>query len=161
METIAIFTQVIERPKRKLIIKRGKNADNYFDYCEEVGCEVWGVLSSIKEALFEPAGFWLPKAMIKPNTSEYVHGVEVPADYNGVIPEGFEIIELPPSLFMVFNSEEYDDAVFMQVIQSVWNAIEKYNPKTYGYEWDLSQPRFQLEPRGERGYIEAKPIKKI
>ena len=43
-----VFVQVVERPARKLILRRGINADNYFDYCKEVGCEVWGILCSIK-----------------------------------------------------------------------------------------------------------------
>lgn len=161
MKTRTIFTQVVQRPKRKVIIKRGKTANDYFTYCEEVDCEVWGVLCSIKDALFEPAGFWLPKAMVKPNTSEYVQGVEVPLSYSGEIPEGCELIELDAGLLMVFNSEEYDDEHFIEEINATWEAIAKYNPKTYGYEWDTTQPRFQLEPRGERGYIEARPVKKI
>ena len=30
-----------------------------------------------------------------------------------------------------------------------------------GYAWDNSNPRIQLEPRGERGYIELKAIQPI
>lgn len=70
MKTIAVFTQVIEREERKAVIKRGVKAKDYFAYCEEVGCDVWGVLSSIKEAKFEPAGFWLPKSLVLEGTSE-------------------------------------------------------------------------------------------
>ena len=83
-----IFTQVIERPKRKAIIKRGIKATDYFAYCEEVGCEVWGELCSIKGALYEPMGMWLPKKLIKTGTSQYVQGVEVPNDVDGMIPQG-------------------------------------------------------------------------
>lgn len=161
MKTIAVFTQVIEREERKAIIKRGVKAKDYFAYCEEVGCDVWGVLSSIKEAKFEPSGFWLPKNMVLEGTSEYVQGVEVPTDYCGVIPQGYDLITLPACKFMVFNSEEFDDENFEEIISATWQAIEKFNPTTYGYEWDNTQPKFQLEPRGERGYIEARPIKPI
>lgn len=161
MKTIAVFTQVIEREERKAVIKRGVKAKDYFAYCEEVGCDVWGVLSSIKEAKFEPAGFWLPKSLVLEGTSEYVQGVEVPTDYCGVVPEGYDLITLPACKFMVFNSEEFDDENFEEMITATWQAIEKFNPTTYGYEWDNTQPKFQLEPRGERGYIEARPIKPI
>lgn len=161
MKTITVFTQVIEREARKVIIKRGKNASEYFAYGEEVGCDVWGVLSSIKEAKFEPAGFWLPKELIKTGTSEYVQGVEVPVDYAGVVPEGFEVIELPACKYLIFNGEEFKDENYEEAILAVWQAIERYNPTTYGYEWDNAQPRFQLEPRGERGYIEGRPVKPI
>lgn len=43
-----IFVQVVERPKRKVLLKRGIKATEYFAYCEEVGCDVWGMLSSVK-----------------------------------------------------------------------------------------------------------------
>lgn len=161
MKTVAVFTQVIEREQRKAIIRRGVKAADYYEYCEEVSCDIWGVLSSIKEAKFEPAGFWLPKEMIEPNTSEYVQGVEVPMDYNGIVPQGCDIITLPACKYMVFNGEEFKDEDFEEAITAVWQAIEKFNPHTFGYEWDKSQPRFQLEPHGERGYIEARPIKEL
>ncbi len=44
-----VFVQVVDRPERKLILKRGIKATHYFEYCEEVGCDIWGILSSIKK----------------------------------------------------------------------------------------------------------------
>lgn len=37
-KTSVIFTQIVNRPLRKLILKRGIAADNYHDYCLEIGC---------------------------------------------------------------------------------------------------------------------------
>ena len=54
METKAVFVQIMERPKRKAIIRRAKKAKDYFAYCEEVDCSIWGVFTSIKEAIGEP-----------------------------------------------------------------------------------------------------------
>ncbi len=154
-----VFTQVIERPKRKLIIKRGIKATHYFEYCEEVGCDVWEILVDIKNTLYEPAGFWLPEHLIKKNTSKYVQGVEVDHNYQGDIPDGFEIIELPPCKIMVFQGEPYDDEKFQDAIGEVWEAINSFNPNHYGYQWDdEAGPRFQLEPQGYRGYIEGRPV---
>ena len=34
-----------------------------------------------------------------------------------------------------------------------------YDPDIIGYCWDDSNPRIQLEPRGNRGYIELKAVK--
>jgi hypothetical protein len=40
--------------------------------------------------------------------------------------------------------------------------MKKYNPQIYGFEWaDDDAPRFQLEPQGYRGYIEARPVKQL
>lgn len=36
--------------------------------------------------------------------------------------------------------------------------MDKYNPANIGYKWDNTNPRIQLEPIGERGYIELKAI---
>ena len=85
----------------------------------------------------------------------------MPFDYSGKIPEGFEMIELPPCTYLVFNGQPYDDENFIDEVNAVMEAIQSFNPQTYGYEWDDTSPRFQLEPRGDRGYIEARAIKKI
>lgn len=154
-----IFVTVIEKPERKVIIKRGIKADNYFDYCNEVGCDVWGLLVSIKSISNEPVCMWLPKKYIKDGTSEYVQGVEVSLDYNGVIPEGFDIVVLPKSKFLMFQGEPFKEEDFEEAIYEIMNAEKKYDPSLIGYQWDKDNPRIQLEPIGTRGYIELLPIK--
>ena len=156
-----VFVQIIEKPERKVIIKRGKEATEYFKYCEEVGCDVWGLLCSMKSISGEPVCLWLPKKYIAEGTSEYVQGVEVAADYSGEIPEEFDILELPKCKYIMFQGEPFEEENFCEAIQQVWDAIKKYNPEVIGYEWDDSNPRIQLEPIGTRGYIELYPIKSI
>lgn len=154
-----IFVQVVERPARKLILRRGIKADNYFDYCKEVSCEVWGILCSIKEAMYEPIGMWLPENLRKPGTSIYAQGVEVPVNYTGSIPDEFDIIELKACKYMVFQGAPFDNEEFMEAIHDLWEVMKDYNAEFYGFAWaDSNGPRFQLEPQGERGYIEARPV---
>lgn len=156
------FVQVTNFPERKLILKRGIVADEYFQYIEETGTEVWGLLCSIKEALYEPIGMWLPDNLILEGTSKYVQGVEVPIDYTGVVPEGFEIITLPACQMMMFQGEPFDDENFEKAIENISKTIDKYDPALYGYEWAYENgPRFQMEPQGYRGYIEARPVKEL
>jgi len=157
-----VFIQVVDRPSRKLILKRGVNAKHYFEYCEEVGCKVWDTLTKINEALYEPIGMWLPDNLKKPGTSTYAQGVEVPTNYSGVIPEGFELIELSPCKMMVFQGQSYDDEKFEDAISEIWEVINNFNPELYGFSWAVEDgPRFQLEPMGYRGYIEARPVRQI
>ena len=156
-----VFIQVIEKPSRKVIIKRGLNANEYFSYCEEVGCDVWGLLKSIKSISGEPVCMWLPQKMRKPVTNEYVQGVEVEEDYSGKVPEGFEIIDLPAATYLLFRGEPFADEDYEVAITEIWDAEKKYNPEFIGFKWDDKNPRIQLEPRGERGYIELVPVKKI
>lgn len=157
-----VFVQVVERPARKLILKRGLKATHYFEYCEEVGCDVWGVLSSVKEALYEPIGMWLPENLQKAGTSVYAQGVEVPADYAGQIPTGYELIDLPSCKMMVFQGQPYDDEKFEKAIGDLWEIMKNYNPELYGFTWaDNDGPRIQLAPMGYRGYIEARPVRQL
>ncbi|HEX2954758.1 MAG TPA: AraC family transcriptional regulator [Bacillota bacterium] len=160
--TNTIFVQVVERPARRVILKRGVKATHYFEYCEEVGCDVWEILCGIKEALYEPIGMWLPENLRMPGTSVYVQGVEMPEDYNGVVPEGFELIDLKPCQMMVFQGPPYDDEGYETAIEDVWEVMKRYNPEIYGFRWaDEDGPRFQLAPMGYRGYIEARPVRPV
>jgi AraC family transcriptional regulator len=161
-----IFTQIIERPARKLILKRSRKATHYFEYCEEVGCgkngnsEPWDILCSIKEALYEPVGLWLPDNMRPDGTGIYAHGVEVAADYKGVIPDGFDVIDLAPCKLLVFQGEPYNDDDFQTKVGVCMERIEKFNPEVYGYEYAPTlAPKMQLQPLGWRGYIEMLPVK--
>lgn len=159
MRTKNVFIQVIDKPKRKVIIKRGKTATGYWEYCEEVGCDIWGVLVSMKSLCGEPVCLWLPKEYIKPGTSEYVQGVEVSEDYSGEIPDGFDIIELPAAQYLMFQGEPFLEEDYEQAITDIWEAEKKYDPSIIGYQWDSANPKIQLEPIGTRGYIELLPIR--
>ena len=69
MEPIqSVFLQIIHKPERKVIIKRGVQAEDYFPYCEEVGCDVWGLLASMDSLCGEPVCLWLPDAYKTPPT---------------------------------------------------------------------------------------------
>lgn len=154
-----IFIQTIEKPARKVIIRRGKEAKGYWQYCEEAGCDVWGLLTSIKSIGGEPVCLWLPEKYILPGTSEYVQGAEVPLDYAGEIPSGFDVIELPQCRYMMFQGEPFEEADFGEAVEAVSEAVKKYDPTVIGYAWDPENPRIQLEPIGKRGYIELHPVK--
>ena len=154
-----VFVQVTEKPERKVLIKRGVRATDYFAYCEEIGCDIWGLLQSIPSIDGEPVCLWLPTAYRKPGTSEYVQGVEVPADYDGIVPDGFDVIELPAATYLMFQGEPFAEENYGQAIEEVKASMKKYVPSNIGYSWDDSNPRIQLEPIGTRGYIELMAIK--
>ena len=160
-DVATIFTQVIEKPERKMLIKRGVKATEYFAYCEEVGCDIWGLLCSVKEAVDEPVGMWMPDQYRPAGTSQYVQGVEVPMDYKQPISEGMELITLKPYHVMIFQGQPYDDDNFEEEVMLVKEAIDRYNPTLYGFEWAEEEgPSFQYEPQGDRGYIEGRPVRK-
>ena len=155
----SVFIQVIEKPERKVIIKRGIKADNYWDYCCEVGCDVWGVLTSMKSLFGEPVCLWLPDEYRAENSSVYVQGVEVSADYCGEIPKGFDIIKLPAAKYLMFQGEPFEEEDYCSAIAALQSAMEHYDPSVIGLAWDDTNPRIQLEPIGKRGYIELRAVK--
>ena len=159
-DTRNVFIQVVEKPARKVILKRGIRATEYWSYCEEVGCDVWGLLTSIKSISGEPVCLFLPEKLRNPAANEYVQGVEVEPDYAGEVPEGFEVIDLPASTYLLFRGEPFEEENYVAAIGEIWDAEKKYDPAFIGFEWDNENPRIQLEPRGERGYIELVPVKK-
>ena len=162
METVkSVFVQMTDRPSRKVILKRGIEAEDYFQYCQEVGCDVWGILSSIKSISGEPVCLWLPESYRTPGTSKYVQGVEVAKDFKEPLPEGFECIDLPAAKYLMFQGEPFQEEDYCEAITAVQEAAGRYDPSLAGYEWDDENPRIQLEPLGSRGYIELRAVRPI
>lgn len=156
-----IFIQVIRKPERLCIIKHGRRAEDYFPYCEEVSCDVWGLLMSMQSLCGEPVSMWLPERYKKPDTSTYVQGVEVGLDYMGIIPEGFDVIHLPEADYLRFQGPRFREEDYCEAIRTVQASMNSYDPSGIGYRWDDENPRIQLEPRGERGYIELRAVRRI
>lgn len=156
-----IFIQVVRKPERLCIIKRGRRAEDYFPYCEEVSCDVWGILMSMRSLCGEPVAMWLPPAYRKPDTSTYVQGVEVETDYMGIIPESFDTIRLPEAEYLMFQGQPFREEDYCEAIRTAQTAMNGYDPSVIGYRWDDGNPRIQLEPRGQRGYIELRAVRRI
>ena len=156
-----IFIQVIRKPERLCIIKRAVNAEDYFPYCEEVSCDVWGILMSMHSFCGEPVSMWLPAKYKKPHTSTYVQGVEVETDYAGIVPEGFDVIRLPEAEYLMFQGQPFREEDYCEAIRSLQHAMDGYDPSVIGYAWDDENPRIQLEPRGARGYIELRAVRRL
>lgn len=154
-----VLIQELHKPARKMLVRRGKAARDYYAYCEEVGCDIWGLLLSIPDATDEPMGLWLPERLRRPGTSEYIQGVEVAPDYANV-PEGLELLDLPAADYLRFQGEPFAEDDFEDAIEEIWDVIKRYDPAVIGCAWDDANPRIQLEPRGKRGYVELVPVKK-
>lgn len=155
-----IFVQLIHKPARALLLRRGTLATEYWSYCEECGCDVWGTLASLR-GLDEPMGMWLPESLRRPGTSEYVMGLELSLDDGTPTPSGFDRITLEPCDYLVFQGQPYPEEQMGEAIAEVVRGIEAYDPGPLGWAWATdSAPRYQLAPMGERGYIEARPVRR-
>ena len=157
----SVFVSQVDRPARAVIVKRGVAATGYWEYCQEVGCDVWGVLASMKSLYGEPVGLWLPKDLQKPGTSAYVQGVERALDDSAPIPEGFDQIELPACDYLMVQGEPFAEEDYCQAIEAVQTAVRRYDPAMLGLAWNEKAPVIQLEPVGKRGYVELHAVKPI
>lgn len=156
--TRKVTVQKIHKAARKVIIKRGIKATEYWSYCQEVGCDVWGLLKSIKSISGEPVCLWLPVSYRNPPANEYVQGVEVEMDYQGIIPDGFDVITFEEADYLLFRSDPYQEKEYGSAILDVQKVITEYDYQGNGYQLDKNNPRIQLEPVGTRGYIELVPV---
>ncbi len=165
MERISATVAVTpaERPARKLILLRSKNAVDYLSYCNEMGCGWEGLLNSIPERFENAALLTLPARLIRSGESSCAAGVEVPADYSKPIPEGYDAVELPPCSMLYFQGMPFDDENdFCQAISIVMEAIGSYRPETYGYAFDYElAPRFNFGASAKEGARMAVPAKRI
>ena len=159
-----VTVTAVKRPARKLILLRAKETKggDYFAYCEEMGCEWEGLLNSIAEKIAPAALLTLPQNLVVSSTSDTAAGVEVPADYGKAIPDGYDIIDLPPCTMLFFNGAPYEDENdFCIAIDIVWEAVDSYNPDFYG--WQAAPklaPRFNFGAKEELGAKMAVPVKK-
>jgi hypothetical protein len=158
-----VTVTVVEKPDCKLILKRGIKSTDYFSYCEEIGCGTWEVLETIPETLGGIPFLELPPHMITPGTSKAACGVEVPADFNGKIPEGFEIVELPSFFYMWFNGAPYEDEnMFGDAHEEMARTIAGYKPELYGYEFaEDSAPHFHYGTSAANGCKEMIPVRRL
>ena len=115
----------------------------------------------MKSLCGEPISMWLPEKYKKPNTSTYVQGVEVGLDYMGMIPEGFDTIHLPEAEYLQFQGQPFCEEDYCEAIHTVQVFMDSCDPAYLGYCWDDENLRIQLEPRGGRGYIELRAVRRV
>ena len=127
--------------------------------CEEVGCEWEGIFNSIPEKLDTFCGCDLPPNMIAPGTGPLAFGVEVPPGYAKPIPEGCDVIDLPPCTLLFFQSAPYESNDFFRAYDAVYKAVAAYRPEQYGWRFapELA-PKCTFEARAATGARQALPV---
>ncbi len=153
----------VGRPARKLMLMRSKKAEDYWSYCEEMGCDWEGLFNSIPGKLDTAAILELPEFLMKDGFGAVASGVELPASYDGAIPDGCELADLPPCELMYFQSERFEsDEQFYQALAAVFRARETYDFEAYGFaEAPDTAPSFNFGGSAGRGAKIAIPVKRI
>ena len=152
-----------DRPKRKLIYLASKNAQDYFSFCEECGCEWEGLLNSIPEKLEPAALIELSAELAESGNSRIAAGIEVPENYDKDIPKAYKIAELPECTMLYFQSEPYENEEdFCTAIENTYAAVGKYDPALYGYRYAYeTAPSFNFGAEAKTGARLAIPAVRI
>lgn len=157
-----ITASFVPRPERKLILLYSDTGTDYWSFCQEKGCGWEGLLLSIQERMDIPAFLSLPPNMIPQGRAEGAVGIEVPLDYAGEIPGGYEMITLPSGEMLYFQSQPYErEDAFPDAIKSVFDAYESYDPDIYGYAFDTATlPVFNFGAFTDKGARIAVPVRR-
>ena len=104
----------------------------------------------------------LPPFLQKPGYSPIAAGVELPADYDGKIPEGYELAELPPCTLLYFQTEPFErEEDFGTAIGCAFQAAERYDYEKSGYERAPdAAPSFNFGAEAAKGAAIAVPVRK-
>ena len=153
----------IERPQRKLMLQRSVKATDYWSYCEEKCCDWVGMLNSLPGRLDIAAILELPPQLVRLGTSPVAAGVELPMEYGGDVPGGYEIITLPPCTMLYFQTGPFENEEdFGAQIGAVSQAMQAYQPERFGYAYapELA-PRFNFGADAANGAKQAVPVRKL
>lgn len=163
MEEIQIVTATLmSRPDRKLLLLRSRNAREYFSFCEEMGCAWEGLLNSIPQKLDQCALLELTPQLIREGTSPVAAGVELPVDYDGEVPEGYELLDLPACAMLHFQTEPFErEEDYVAAIEAAFHAKESYDAARYGLAFAPEcGPVFNFGAASDTGARLAFPVRR-
>lgn len=157
-------TKIEHIPEHKYIGIWDIHATDYMSFWSRHDCDkICGTIDSMSHVSHpivtcHTAGWFYEKEQ-----KGYFYGFGVPADYDGVVPEGFEIRTVPASDYMVFFHPPFDylkdcSEVMGKVESLAWN----FDPNTKGYEWNEEIcPDYQRHFPEVIGYEVLRPIKPL
>lgn len=93
----------------------------------------------------------------------YFYGFGVPKDYDGIIPDGFEIRSVPASYYMVFFHPPFDYLKDCgEVMSRVENLAWNYDPTEKGWKWnEETNPDYQRHYPEVIGYEVLRPVTRL
>ena len=156
-----VTVTAVERPARKLLLSRSKDASDYMSYCEEMGCDWENVMNGFQCRYDDAAIITLPKKLILPQTSGVAAGIEL-SDIRSEIPDGYDVIDLPPCTMLYFTGSPYDnEEYFCEAIKIVSDAMNSYDPGMYGWTFDPeTAPAFNFGASAKKGARMALPVRR-
>lgn len=88
-------------------------------------------------------------------------GVELSINYPVEMLNGFEILNIPEMIYVVFNCPPYAKEAHGSIIKSIWNAQREYNLEGHRLEWNYGEAPIIESDSAEFGYTMWFPAKII
>jgi AraC family transcriptional regulator len=150
-------------PAHKYIGIWDANATNYGDFWKYHDCDkICGIIDSMSHVSDPIITCHTAGWFYKNGKRGYFYGFGVPADYNGVMPEEFEVKEFPGGYYLVFFHPPFD---YLKDCGEVMNRVENlawnFDPSLKGYEWNEQECQcYQRHYPEVIGYEVLRPVKK-
>ena len=164
MEKEKLGVRVEHIPAHKYLGIWEERAENYCEFWEYHDCdEVCGFVTSMDKMAHPVVTAHTAGWKMQNGKKIYFYGTGVPLDYDGEVPEGFEVREIPASDYLVFTYPVFD---FMTENVDVMSAVEElafnFNPSERGYAWNEEECQIYQRHYPEKlGYQVVRPVRKI
>ena len=139
-------------------------AAHYGEFWQYHDCdEVCGFITSMDKMAHPVVTAHTAGWKVQNGKRTYFYGVGVPLDYDGEVPEGFEVREFPAGYYLVFAYPPFD---FMEENGGVMSAVEElafnFDPSERGYAWNEEECQIYQRHYPEKlGYQILRPVKKL
>lgn len=156
-------TRVEFIPEHKYLGVWDVTADNYGSFWQKHDCNtICGIIDSLSHVSHPVVTGHTAGWFYENGKKGYFYGLGVPADYDGEIPEGFELRSVPASYYIVFFHPPFD---YLKDNGAVMGAVEglawNYDPGSMGWTWneEACQDYQRHYPEGI-GYEILRPVKR-
>ena len=157
-------TRIEYIPAHKYIGVWDVTTDNYGDFFKKHDCDtICGIIESMSNVSHPIVTGHTAGWFYENGKKGYFYGLGVPDDYDGEIPEGFELRSFPASYYMVFYHPPFDYVKDnSEVMGTVENLAWNYKPESKGWAWnEESCQDYQRHNPEELGYEILRPVKRV
>ena len=140
------------------------NSTDYMNFWSSHDCDtICGIIDSMSHVSHPIVTCHTAGWFYENGKRGYFYGFGVPDDYDGVIPDGFEMRDIPASDYIVFCHPPFD---YLKDCGEVMGRVEKlawgFDPKAKGYEWneEICQD-YQRHYPEQLGYEVLRPVRRI
>lgn len=92
----------------------------------------------------------------------YLHGIEVPVDYAGLVPKGMACTLIPAGDYVVFHHPAFDfEREDQEVYGALQEAVATWEPEAHGYAFDEALPTYQRHASDTWGQAFCRPAQKL